>query len=239
MLSYEKTNFKTLYMKQKIKEALQQEYKNLGLNDEAFEGVATFGETLGINEESLANFVKGAKDLLKREQSNADKVRNANATTAKQVEELTAKLAEAEAKLATEKPKEETTPDIVKLIAEAVTAAVQPLQTELANIKHTRSAEDAFNLAKTNFFGNDYAKKYTDERDQAWERAVEINDLTGKKMTAEELQTKAMGYFNNLVSKKGVDTSKPFESEGEGGKDFDVSIFRKGLEASGRIPKKE
>ena len=201
-------------MKTKIKEALQQEYKNLGLNDEAFEGVAAFGETLGINEETLANFVKGAKDLLKREQSNADKVRNANATTAKQVEELTAKLAEAEAKLATEKSKEETTPDLVKLIADAVTAAVQPLQSELANIKHTRSAEDAFNLAKTNFFGNDYAKKYTDERDQAWERAVEINDLTGKKMTAEELQTKAMGYFNNLVSKKGVDTSKPFESEG-------------------------
>jgi hypothetical protein len=226
-------------MKQKIKEALQQEYKNLGLNDEAFEGVAAFGETLGINEETLANFVKGAKDLLKREQSNADKVRNANATTAKQVEELKAKLAEAEAKLATEKPKEETTPDIVKLIADTVTAAVQPLQSELASIKHTRSAEDAFNLAKTNFFGNDYAKKYTDERDQAWERAVEINDLTGKKMTAEELQAKAMGYFNNLVSKKGVDTSKPFESEGEGGKDFDVSIFRKGLEASGRIPKKE
>ena len=186
-------------MKQKIKEALQQEYKNLGLNDEAFEGVAAFGETLGINEETLANFVKGAKDLLKREQSNADKVRNANATTAKQVEELTAKLAEAEAKL--NKPTEgegnkgEQPPqlDLAKLIAEAVTAAVQPLQSELANIKHTRSAEDAFNLAKTNFFGNDYAKKYTDERDQAWERAVEINDLTGKKMTAEELQTKARG----------------------------------------------
>ena len=201
-------------MKQKIKEALQQEYKNLGLNDEAFEGVATFGETLGINEETLAIFVKGAEWQLKKMQSDADKVRNATATSAKQVEELTTKLAEAEAKLATEKPKEETTPDIAKLIADAVTAAVQPLQSELANIKHTRSAEDAFNLAKTNFFGNDYAKKYTDERDHAWDRAVEINDLTGKKMTAEELQTKAMGYFNNLVSKKGVDTSKPFESEG-------------------------
>jgi hypothetical protein len=234
-------------MKQKIKEALQQEYKNLGLNDEAFEGVAAFGETLGINEETLANFVKGAKDLLKREQSNADKVRNANATTAKQVEELTAKLAEAEAKLKTQGDgnngnggtQEPTTLDIAKLLDEKLSALVQPLKDELANIKHTRSAEDAFNLAKTNFFGNDYAKKYTDERDQAWERAVEINDLTGKKMTAEELQAKAMGYFNNLVSKKGVDTSKPFESEGEGGKDFDVSIFRKGLEASGRIPKKE
>lgn len=201
-------------MKQKIKEALQQEYKNLGLNDEAFERVAAFGETLGINEETLANFVKGANDTLKKMQSDADKVRNADANSKKQVEELKAKLAEAEAKIAKEKPKEETTPDLAKLIAEAVTAAVQPLQSELASIKHTRSAEDAFNLAKTNFFGNDYAKKYTDERDQAWERAVEINDLTGKKMTAEELQTKAMSYFNNLVSKKGVDTSKPFESEG-------------------------
>lgn len=232
-------------MKQKIKEALQQEYKNLGLNDEAFERVAAFGETLGINEETLANFVKGANDTLKKMQSDADKLRNADANSRKQVEELKAKLAEAEAKL--NKPNEgegnkgeqPQQPDLAKLIAEAVTAAVQPLQTELANIKHTRSAEDAFNLAKTNFFGNDYAKKYTDERDQAWERAVEINDLTGKKMTAEELQTKAMGYFNNLVSKKGVDTSKPFESEGNGDKDFDVSVFRKGLEASGRIPKKE
>ena len=232
-------------MKQKIKEALQQEYKNLGLNEEAFERVAAFGETLGINEESIANFVKGAKDLLKREQSNADKVRSADANSNKQVEDLKAKLAEAEAKLNKiaegegSKGEQPTQPDLAKLIAEAVTAAVQPLQSELANIKHTRSAEDAFNLAKTNFFGNDYAKKYTDERDMAWERAVEINDLTGKKMTAEELQAKAMGYFNNLVSKKGVDTSKPFESEGEGGKDFDVSIFRKGLEASGRIPKKK
>lgn len=231
-------------MKQKIKEALQQEYKNLGLNDEAFERVAAFGETLGINEETLANFVKGANDTLKKMQSDADKLRNADANGKKQVEELKAKLAEAEAKLAKEKPSEEKPqeekPDFAKLIAEAVTAAVQPLQTELANIKHTRSAEDAFNLAKTNFFGNDYAKKYTDERDQAWERAVEINDLTGKKMTAEELQAKAMGYFNNLVSKKGVDTSKPFESEGDGNDSkFDVKGFREILEETGRIPKKE
>jgi hypothetical protein len=206
-------------MKQKIKEALQQEYKNLGLNDEAFERVAAFGETLGINEETLANFVKGANDTLKKMQSDADKVRNANATTAKQVEELTAKLAEAEAKLKTlgdggNGKTQEPTIDIAKLLDEKLSALVQPLKDELASIKHTRSAEDAFNLAKTNFFGNDYAKKYTDERDQAWERAAEINDLTGKKMTAEELQTKAMSYFNNLVSKKGVDTSKPFESEG-------------------------
>ena len=224
-------------MKQKIKEALQQEYKNLGLNDEAFERVAAFGETLGINEETLANFVKGANDTLKKMQSDADKVRNADANSKKQVEELKAKLAEAEAKLAIEKPKEETTPDIAKLIAEAVTAAVQPFKDELAALKGAKSAEDAFNTAKTAFYGNDYAKKYTDERDYAWERAVEINEATGKKMTAEELQEKAMGYFNKAVAKKGVDTSKPFESEGDGDKNFDVSRFEKIYEKSGRIAK--
>ena len=202
-------------MKQKIKEALQQEYKNLGLNDEAFEGVAAFGETLNINEETLANFVKGAKDLLKREQSNADKLRNANATTARQVEELKAKLAEAEAKLQQEpKKKEDESIDYKALIKEAMAEATQSFKKELDDIKATKAAEDAFSLAKQNFFANDYAKKYVTERDDAWERAVEVNNLTGKKMTAEELQTKAMGYFNTLVSRKGVDTTKPFKNEG-------------------------
>lgn len=201
-------------MKQKIKEALQQEYKNLGLNDEAFERVAAFGETLGINEETLANFVKGANDTLKKMQSDADKVRNANATTAKQVEELKAKLAEAEAKLQEPKKKEDEPIDYKALIKEAMAEATQSFKKELDDIKATKAAEDAFSLAKQNFFANDYAKKYVTERDDAWERAVEVNNLTGKKMTAEELQTKAMGYFNTLVSRKGVDTTKPFKNEG-------------------------
>ena len=233
-------------MKQKIKEALQQEYKNLGLNEEAFERVAAFGETLGINDETLANFVKGANDTLKKMQSDADKLRNADANSKKQVEELKAKLAEAEEKLKTQGDggkgdgdTQEPTTDIAKLLDEKLSALVQPLKDELATIKHTRSAEDAFNLAKTNFFGNDYAKKYTDERDQAWERAVEINDLTGKKMTAEELQTKAMGYFNNLVSKKGVDTSKPFENEGNGDDAPNFKKHLKFLEETGKVPEEK
>jgi hypothetical protein len=208
-------------MKQKIKEALQQEYKNLGLNDEAFERVAAFGETLGINEETLANFVKGANDTLKKMQSDADKLRNASATTARQVEELKAKLAELEAQKDNKGEGEGNKPNLEQMFEDVLSRVVKPLQeesatlkAELASMKATRSAEDAFNLAKTNFFGNDYAKKYTSERDDAWERAVEVNDLTGKKMTAEELQAKAMGYFNTLVSRKGVDTTKPFKNEG-------------------------
>lgn len=225
-------------MKKTIKEALQQAYKNLGLNEEAFDGVAAFGETIGINEETLANFVKGAESLLKREQSNADKVRNANAESKKQVEELKAKLAEAEAKMNGNKVQKEETPDFAKLISDAVTAAVQPLQEKLAAFEGAKSAEDAFNTAKSAFYGNDYAKKYTDERDYAWERAVEINEATGKKMTAEELKEKAIGYFNKAVAKKGVDTTKPFESEGDGNNALDFSEDVAILEKEGLLAKK-
>lgn len=225
-------------MKQKIKEALQQEYKNLGLNDEAFERVAAFGETLGINEETLANFVKGANDTLKKMQSDADKVRNANATTAKQVEELKAKLAEAEAKLQEPKKKEDEPIDYKALIKEAMAEATQSFKKELDDIKATKAAEDAFSLAKQNFFANDYAKKYVTERDDAWERAVEVNNLTGKKMTAEELQTKAMGYFNTLVSRKGVDTTKPFKNEG-GESEPNFERHKAILEKAGLIQEKK
>ena len=204
-------------MKQKIKEALQQEYKNLGLNDEAFEGVAAFGETLGINEETLANFVKGAKDLLKREQSNADKVRNANATTAKQVEELTAKLAEAEAKLKANEvhPKEEKPEiDIAKLLDEKLNAVVNPLLEKINTFEATKTAEDALNQAKTKFFSNKWTEKYDKERDLAWKYATKDFERSGKKMTADELFSEVNDYFNDLVSNKGGDISKPFESEG-------------------------
>ena len=229
-------------MKQKIKEALQQEYKNLGLNDEAFEGVAAFGETLGINEETIANFVKGAKDLLKREQSNADKVRNANAESKKQVEELKAKLAEAEAKLkgGEAQPKEDKTGiDIAKLLDEKLNAVVNPLLERINTFEATKTAEDAFNQAKAKFFSNKWTEKYDKERDLAWKYATKDFERSGKKMTADELFNEVKDYFNDFVSDRGVNMEKPFESEGNGDKDFDVSVFRKGLEASGRIPKKE
>lgn len=227
-------------MKQKIKEALQLTYKSLGLNEEVFEWVATSAETF-TTEENLRNFVDGAEGLLKHYQSIVDKGRRETSDEKKRADDLATKLAEAEAKLNKktdgeggkgEQPKQ---PDFAKLIAEAVTAAVQPLQTELANIKQNRSAEDAFNVAKENFFANDYAKKYTSERDDAWERAVEVNDLTGKKMTAKELEAKAMGYFNTLVSRKGEDITKPFKSEGSGNDDLDFSEDKAILQKEGLL----
>ena len=165
-------------MKTKIKEALQQKYKNLGLNEEAFDGVAAFGETIGITEDTLANFVEGAKGLLTKAQSDADKARSAKAESQKQIDDLKTKLAEAEAKLNEKgegddgkKPE-----DIAELIKSSVEAAIQPLQTKLdeaeAKIRAFEddgAAKQAVKTAKDALFGNDYAKKYTLERDDAGE----------------------------------------------------------------------
>ena len=228
-------------MKTKIKEALQQEYKNLGLNDEAFDGVAAFGETIGITEETLANFVKGAKGLLTKAQSDADKVRSAKTESQKQIDDLKAKLAEAEAKLNDKgnDPEPSQTPNIAELVQSAVAAAVQPLQDKLKAFEDEGAAKQALKAAKDALFGNDYAKKYTQERDAAWERAVEIYEATGKKMTAEELKEKAMGYFNKDVARKGVDITKPFEAQTDKDETFEKGYFKSLYEKSGRIQKEE
>lgn len=230
-------------MKNKIKEALQQKYKNLGLNEEAFDGVAAFGETIGITEDTLANFVEGAKGLLTKAQSDADKARSAKAESQKQIDELKTKLAEAEAKLKNKgdggEGNQQKPEDIAAMIKSAVEAAVQPLQTELAAFKGENAAKQALKDAKDKFFANDYAKKFTQERDDAWERAIELNEATGSKMTADELGEKAMGYFNKSVTRKGVDTTKPFQAEDHSDDEPDFSAQKKRLQEKGLLPSDE
>lgn len=228
-------------MKQKILEALKQGHKNLGLSEEAFERVATFGETFITSEEQIETFVNGAGAILKAEQSAADKVR---AKAAEEKKALEAKLAELEAKLKEgAKGDEEHKPvipnfdDIKKAISDGIANAVKPLQEELATFKSQQATASAVKTAKDSFFGNDYAGKYTQERDDAWERVMEINELSGGKMTAEQMQEKAMGYFNKLVSRKGVDISKPFEGEVDAKAEMDFSDAKKYLQEEGLIPK--
>ena len=60
-----------------------------------------------------------------------------------------------------------------------------------------------------------------------------------RKMTAEELKEKAMGYFNKDVARKGVDTTKPFEAQTDEPETFEKGYFKNLYEKSGRIQKEE
>lgn len=217
-------------MKNKIKDALKQRYNNLGLSDEAFDGVASSVQTV-ITDDTLEGFVAGAEPLLKQFQSIADKARS------QKVIELEAKIKELEGRGKGE-PQQISLDDITKQVTDAVAAAVKPLNDEIASLKGASAAKESLATAKTTFFGGDYAKKYADEANDAWERVVELNEATGSKMTADELKAKAEAYFNKAVARKGVDTSKPFEAE-KHDEIPDFSDDAKILQDAGLLPKED
>lgn len=232
-------------MKKKIQDALEQAYAvKLGLTDKkVYARVAALGETYVAKEEDIPAFVEKAEDIIKGFQGVSDQGRTLATANAK-IAELEEKLSKLEnpddpdpAKKDEGKHDDE---GILQRIADAVAAAVNPLTAKIEALENANSTKAALAGARESFFSGDYAKKYKDEADDAWERAVEMNEATGNKMTAEQLAEKATGYFNKAVSRKGVDTSKPFVADPQAGEDegtMDWSAEKKRLQEAGKLPK--
>ena len=232
-------------MKKKIQDALEQAYAGkLGLTDKkVYARVAALGETFVAKEEDIPAFVEKAEDILKGFQGVDDQGRTLATANAK-IAELEAKLAKLEDPDQDpgdpDKDKDKDKDNLAKTISEAVAAAVSPLTAKIEALENANNTKAALTGARETFFSGDYAKKYKDEADDAWERAVELNEATGNKMTAEQLAEKATGYFNKAVSRKGVDTSKPFQADPpkddeEGTTDW--SGEKKRLQDAGKLPK--
>lgn len=217
-------------MKKKLLEALKQGYKNLGLSEEAFERVATFGETFVTSDEQIETFVKAAASMLKAEQSAADKVRTELNAKIKGLEgekaELEAKLKkptpnEPEPKPTEPKPTKPSSDEktqIAAIIAKAVADAVKPLQDELTTFKATQQQKSAVTALDEFKASWDYAKGYPNESEDAYERVMELYEVGGKTWNAEELTNKFKEKFNKAVAKKGIDTTKPFKADDGGEK---------------------
>lgn len=205
-------------MKQKLLNALKEGHKNLGLAESAFERVATFGETFIKSDEQIADFVAKALPMLKAEQSAADKVRTElNA----KIKDLEGEKADLEAKLNGNKPEPNPEPkpqnspaDMAKIIAEAVANAIKPISDELAGFKAEKTVNDTIAAVNTRIDAWGYGKGYPKEMEKARKNAMELYEAYGKKWTADELEAKIKEKFNQEVYDKGIDTSKPFKSDG-------------------------
>lgn len=231
-------------MKQKIKEALRQEYKSrLELDDERLDGVAAFASTFVTDEAKIEEFVKNDATfaMLKSYQSVVDKDR------AKRKHEPEPKPTPSEPATNPEPPKPTEQPNgemaqLIKLMQEQneqMRKQNEALTARFDAFENAQKAKTALTNAEVTFKGNDYVKKYTDEAADAWERATEMYEATGKSWTAEKLQAMAMGYFNKAVSKKGVDTTKPFVSGGGGANpDLDMNKVMEIYRKSGRVADK-
>ena len=228
-------------MKQKIIEALRTEYASLGLSDKTIGRLADYVQGQVEKEEDIATAVKSdaVKLIAKSIQGEIDGIQKAKKKAEDDLADYKAKHPE-KADEEKEEHHDEQQPDLAKAIADAIAVAVAPLTEKISALENVNSTKAALDGARTKFFEGDYAKKYKDEANDAWERAVEVNELTGNKMTAEELAEKATGYFNKAVSKKGVDTSKPFKADPPAGEDegtLDWSAEKKRLQDEGKLPK--
>ena len=236
-------------MKKKIEEALSAEYKGLGLSEKTIGRLADFIVSKGsvTKEEEIDAAVKGddVKLLATSIQGEVAGIKRAKETAEQALADYKAKHPEGGDGNGEGgdggNGGDGNQPDLVKtVVADAVAAAIAPLNDRIAALEGINSTKAALSGAREKFFGGDYAKKYKDEADDAWERAVELNEATGNKMSADELAEKATGYFNKAVSRKGVDTSKPFKADPpaedqEGTVDW--SAEKKRLQDEGRIPK--
>ncbi len=230
-------------LKEQILEALKTKYKAYGLSNDALDRIASLREKTVEKEEDIEGAVADATtlDLIAKEiQRQRDQAIQRNSESQRAFEAYKALHPEQNAGGEGNEGKEgEGSPDIASIVKEAVAAAVAPLNEKITALETSNTAKAALSSAHASFFNGDYAKKYKDQADEAWERAVELNEATGSKMTADELSAKASGYFNKAVSRLGVDTSQPFKAdppknEEDGTVDWSAEIARK--KAQGLLP---
>lgn len=230
-------------LKEQILEALKTKYKAYGLSNDALDRIASLREKTVEKAEDIEGAVADATtlDLIAKEiQRQRDQAIQKNSESQRAFEAYKAAHPEPDKGGAGDDDKNKaTSQDIASIVKAAVADAVAPLNEKITALETSKSAEAALSTAHSSFFNGDYAKKYKDQATDAWERAVELNEATGNKMTAEELAAKASGYFNKAVSRLGVDTSKPFQADPpkndeEGTIDWSAEVARK--KAQGLIP---
>ena len=229
-------------MKKKIEEALSAEYKGLGLSEKTIGRLADYiiGKGSVTKEEEIDAAVKGDDVKLL-----ATSIQGEIAGIKRAKDAAETALADYKAKHPEKADDDDDDDDGGKklnwaeTLKAAIAEAVTPLTDKITALENLNSTKAALEGARASFFGNDYAKKYTDEANDAWERAVELNEATGNKMTADQLNEKATGYFNKAVSRRGVDTSKPFVADvnvpdDKGTTDWSAEKAR--LQKAGKIP---
>jgi hypothetical protein len=229
-------------MKQKIKEAITQGYKNLGVPETVVDGLAALGVTVVKDESEIAAFVQSevVKGVMKSYQSETDKVRTEYSAKLKGLE---TEKAELEAKLNGNQPQDkpgekEEKPDFKAMFAEALAEAVNPLREELASIKAAKAKEDAVSALDNFVNGWDYASGFPKERDFAKRVAMKVYKAGGEQMNGEQLIAAFREEFDPAVKEKGVtDFSQPFKGDGGGGETkTDFSGLAERLKTKGLLP---
>ena len=222
-------------MKQKIKEALKQGHKKLGVSDEVFERVAASVETFITDESQIAGFVasENTLNLLKSYQSMADKIRDLeriNPQPNNEPPKPSENGSQTKPEDKQDPPKDETMPAWAQAIIDSnneLRESNKALSEKIAGFEAAKAKETAV-AALDKFVSEwDYAKGFPKEAAEAKRIAMKLYAKGGENMTAEELIAEFRGEFDPAVKSKGVtDFTKPFDADGGAGEeDADFSSF--------------
>lgn len=212
-------------MKVKIQEALRNKYKNLGLDEKAFEGVADFAQTFIKEEDSIATFVDGAESMLKSIQSSTDRLRAEKSVLEKKLKELEEKTPEQKEDEGEEV--KDTTPAWAKALVESNAL----LQKEIEGIRQNTTTKGLLENAKALFF--------TKELDPSRAKLAELafrertNNLTVDSKV-EDVVEGVKTYYNELCSGTGVKGYIPKDASG-GSESVDWSSTKKRLAERGLL----
>lgn len=225
-------------MKQKIKEALRQEYKSrLELDDDRLDGVAAFASTFVTDESKIEEFVKNDATLamLKSYQSVLDKDR-----AKRNKPGPTPQPSDNGNQPPEVKPEDDKVPAWAQQLLEQNKALAEQNKSfaEKLNAFETTRAKETAVAALDKFCADwDYAGGFPKERDEAKRIALKIYKAGGEQMNGEQLIAAFREEFDPAVKSKGVtDFSQPFKSDGGAGEgDADFSSFDRAAKKLGWV----
>lgn len=214
-------------MKQKLLAALEQRYGGaLGSKNEIYEKVVTAYGNLITSEEQIPDIVAGVEPLLKQFQSVNDKLRTFENQHKSEPTPKPSDTGDNKPEPKPEPKPQDNPVDMAKIIAEAVATAIKPISDELAGFKAEKTINDTIAAVNTRIDAWGYGKGFPKEMEKARRNAMELYEAYGKKWTADELEAKIKEKFNQEVYDKGLDTTKPYDSDGGAGEgDADFSSF--------------
>lgn len=207
-------------MKSKIKEALQTEYKNLGLSEKSFDGVSTLLEKTVTQESEIATAIKGAeiKSLLTAIQGEGDRSRSEKSALQQQFEAY--KLAHPESTPSVP-PTPATTPPastggetltaekIAELFQIKIQEVIQPITDKIGAIEKERSKASILSQAAQIRDALKMDPKQKAWIDDAWEHATQsLSDSD----TPQAIADRCKSRYDVLMSKLGVNGYIPATS---------------------------
>lgn len=201
-------------MKTKIKEALVNKYKNLGIDEKVFDGVADMLSKTVTEEAEIDSAVIGVEAVLKSVQGATDRLRTENANLKKQIASVEPKPSDPP------KPDGDDKKDEFMALIKQLSDKVDAQNEKIESFRAANTRKNTLDEAKAKLV----ELGIIEDKDAITKKAWSVARLRiGDEDSVDEIVQKVKGEYEELLSIQGENGYKP--GFGEGGSDDDTKVF--------------